>query len=159
MLKPGLKRVMFKFVIFVLGSCWLPGVNAEEQSVPMRLAIQGCEQSPTHREQLACMLMMHDMMCFSSVIKGAVDFNDDRRQCMTESENVTIKKYFSDAMEENKNDPTRKALLQEVYKQWQYKISTLASQPLEPEYQFKLRRDTNSQALLFKLLVIQAEID
>ena len=44
--------------------------------------------------------------------------------------------------------------LHEVYEQWQHNVENMSPQPLEPEYQFKLRRDINSQKLMLKLIPI-----
>lgn len=154
-----LMRKLLKTVIVLFFVIWLPIAKSEVQSLPMRLTIQNCEHRAAYRERFTCAIMMHDTMCFSSVIKGALDINDDRKHCMTEADTPIFKKYLNDALEENKNNSTMQAQMQDAYKQWQHNISTLAPQPLEPEYQFKLRRDTNSQALLFKLLAVQAGID
>ena len=128
--------------------------SAIEQSPTLRITIQSCEHSANQRTKLACALMLHDSLCYSSVIKGGLDLDDDRHQCILEADNPLFKGYLTAALKENASNELMQKQLHEVYEQWQHNVENMSPQPLEPEYQYKLRRDINSQKLMFKLMPI-----
>jgi hypothetical protein len=128
---------------------------ANELSAPLQMAIESCNDNSSKEERFACSLMMHDMLCYNSVMQTALSLNDDRHKCLSDQENPIINQYLKDALKEINQDESLKKQLHSAYKQWQYNITNMQPQHLEPEYQFKLRRDKNNQALIFKLIPIQ----
>jgi hypothetical protein len=148
-LLPGIKIPVFFCVL-------LTQINhAEDLSEPLKLAIENCSESVSKEERFACSLMMHDMLCYTSVMQTALSLTDDRRHCLSDQENPIFKQYLKEALQEMNKEEPKKKQLQTAYQQWQYNITNLPPQNLEPEYQFKLRRETNSQQLLLKLIPIQ----
>ena len=128
--------------------------SAIEQSPALRLTLKSCEHSANQRTKLACVLMLHDSLCYSSVIKGGLDLDDDRHQCILEADNPFFKDYLTSALKEYASNEQMQKRLHEVYEQWQHNVENMSPQSLEPEYQFKLRRGVNSQQLMFKLMPI-----
>jgi hypothetical protein len=138
-------------ILFTI-NCSVASTN--EQSPALQMTIQSCEHSANQRTKLACVLMMHDSLCYNSIIKGALDLDDDRHQCILEAGNPLFKDYLTAALKENTGNELMQKQLHETYEQWQNNVENMSPQPLEPEYQFKLRRDSNSQKLMFKLMPI-----
>lgn len=145
---------LIKIIVGIVFSISLSLANALEKSPALRMTIQSCEHSGNHTEILACALMMHDSLCYTSVVKSGLDIDDDRNQCTLEANNTVFKGYLTSALKENTGNDPRQKQLYEVYKQWQHNVENIPPKSLEPEYQFKLRRDINSQQLMFKMMPI-----
>lgn len=137
-------------------ACWLGISSADELqasiSVPLRLTLENCNNKAQPSERLTCSLMLHDMLCYSSVMKSALAMDDDRKRCLSEADNPIFMGYLQDSLAAAQDNIELTHQLNAAYQQWQHNISTLSPLPLEPEYQYKVRRDANRQTLLFKIV-------
>lgn len=138
------------YVVYVLTISLVLAEVPNSLSVPLKWTMQSCGNQSSRQETLTCALMMHDMLCYSSVMQSAMDVDDDRKQCLTEADNPVLADYLQSALVESKDKPEVQQQLKEIYRQWQQNIKNMQPQPLEPEYQYKLRRDRDQQQLFLK---------
>lgn len=127
--------------------------NAETLSIPLTMAIENCADRQSDLERLTCALVVHDALCYSSVIESALAIDDDRRLCLSDLDNPMFQTYLKKALQAVEKRELKEPLLA-AYQQWQHNIATMLPMPLEPEYQFQMRRNANEQVFLYKVLKI-----
>jgi hypothetical protein len=129
---------------------------AYAESFALQTADQACqEDDPT--KKLSCIVITHDMLCYSSVIKGAILPGQNRGDCLMDVNNQEVKLIYEKAKSKLTGDKDKLAKLDGLYEQWRKNTLEMMPKELEPQYQFELRRKTNEQALIYKSIELQEE--
>lgn len=121
-------------------------------SFALESAVEGCASMPNQRSVFGCVVQMHEMLCASTVIDGVVIPGQDRMECLGEVTSPTIRALYDKALATSANDGS--ARLQQCHAAWKKSVSQILPFDLEPQYQYKLRRDILEQDVLYKCRVL-----